>query len=99
MEEITQLIDSIRISGHYLTVKDGKLLFTAAPGTSSEAKAEVLTRLRACKGPLIAYLEAPKGPQGEDAYEVSPGIYIYSPRTDPEFFNWRERMASYGRKT
>lgn len=52
-----QLIENIRLSGHSLNVKDSKLMFTAAPGTSSDAKTEVLTRLRACKGPLIAYLE------------------------------------------
>ena len=57
LNEIELLLKQIKESGAMLVLKDGKLLFTAPPGYSPERKAAVLTRLRAGKAGLIAYLE------------------------------------------
>lgn len=72
MTEITELIDNIRLGGGTLTVKGGKLLFTAAVGMSKDTKAALLGTLKTHKAALLAHFEAENVLQDRFAVKHAP---------------------------
>lgn len=50
------LVTSLRAAGHTITLDGEKLVFRAKPGTTSEAKAQIMAELRERKQEIMAFL-------------------------------------------
>lgn len=91
------LVTSLRAAGHTITLDGEKLVFRAKPGTTAEAKAQILAELRERKQEILAFLVAGETKQdlpasalspckqvdcvGENCYQVGPNVWIHSPRS------------------
>lgn len=106
MELVADLIARVRIGGSKLYMSSGRVIFTAHPKISTPDKNKILEQLKARKSEIVNLLmwelaakigaateDLKEEKPGFDSYEVAPGVRLHSPRTDPEFLAWREKMG------